>query len=183
MFSSEKKSYEREYTMPSLTELISFAKDHIGTQYQKKNKGRLELIRLLEVVHEFVEKLKQKENAPTDEALRDVCLGVWIFCYENIATKYKFFDPKFSEGYIYNTGSTLYSIMLSLLKNNKDDRIKEKNKLEYINQFYQFLYKPKSQSCINSMSILDIINEKRIALPVMLYLHQWFLTTNFLAHS
>jgi hypothetical protein len=166
MLSSDKKSERSEYTMPSLADLILFAKDHLGTQYRKKNKAHLELIRLLEVVHEFVEKVKAKENSPTDDELRDICLGVWIFCYENIKKKYMFFPPKFSEGYIYNTGSTLYSILLSLLKNDNDDKIKEKNKLAYINQFYQFVYKPSNRYCIDSRSILDVIHEKHISLPL-----------------
>lgn len=143
------------YKAPSLAELIIKSKK-IRSEYQGKNISRLELISLLEIVHESIEKTKVTQPL-TETQLQSICIGCWIFCLEKIARHYKVLNPAFEIGSFFNSGSKLYQLILNDLNLSKSNQINEQKKLDYLNQFYKY---------VNKEETLKIFEEKRLRINI-----------------
>ena len=75
----------QSYKAPSLKELILKSKK-IRSEYKGKTTSRLELISLIEVVHEQIEKINLHSQLPETQ-LQAISIGCWIFCLEKNRTK------------------------------------------------------------------------------------------------
>ena len=148
----------QEYKVPSLAELIKNTKK-LRAEYRGKNASRLELISLLEVVHEFVEKLNSTKKF-SEADLQSVCMGCWLFCLESIAQDYKVLNPEFEIGSVFNTGSKLYQLVLAQLNITKTNQIGEQKKLEYLNKFYKFIYKEENPLLVDELSVVETLVAK-----------------------
>lgn len=155
-----------EYKTPNLTQLIDYAKNHVRKAYKKSNESRLELITLLEVVHDIVANKNSPDLKPIESDLQDVCLGAWVFCFETIANEYRLLNPEFKEGYIYNSGSSLYKILLNELRIDKNHKISEKHKLDYLCKFYNFIFKDKEPVFSEELSAEEIIQSKKLKIQL-----------------
>lgn len=131
----------KEYHPPQLTDLIDKAKTKIRTNYKRQNPARLTLISLLENLANNLDKIViDTDNHPNLAEIKDIYLGAWIYCIESISNEYKILHPSYKGGYIFDSGSTLYNILLSHLGIDKNHQMTEKNKLFYLCKFYHFLF-------------------------------------------
>ncbi len=129
-----------EYNPPQLIDLIDKAKNNVRINYKKDNVSRLMLISLLENLGKNIEKFLDSELQTVAADMRDVYFGAWIYCIECIANEYRVLNPSYKGGYIFDSGSTLYTILTNNLSINKDHQITEKAKLYYLCKFYHFLF-------------------------------------------
>ncbi len=129
-----------EYNPPQLNELIVRAKKNLRSNYKNNKPARLALISLLENLADRIYKYVSLGHESAIPDLYDVYLGAWVYCMESIANEYRLFNPAHKEGYLFNSGSTLYEILLTNLCITKNHQITEKTKLYYLCKFYHFLF-------------------------------------------
>ena len=98
------------YTAPRLSELMTSV-IKITDQYTNDNPARKQLIHLLELVHEFISDIYQADDNLSEKDLQEICLGAWVFCYENIASNYHLISPEPTWRFFGSTGSTLFKLI------------------------------------------------------------------------
>ena len=105
-----------EYCPPQFNALV-FNISNIKLAY--KNSQRLSTIHLLEVLIEAIKEL-ETNGEREQQSLINPLLGAYLFCLKVIGKEYKYFDPKFSKGIFFHSGSTLYTLFLKYLEINLD---------------------------------------------------------------
>lgn len=150
-----------EYKAPSLLELIKRSKK-IRSEYKGKTSSRLELIFLLELIHEIIEQRYLKDKLYSESDLQAACMGCWIFCLESIAQHYKILNPEFGIGSLFNSGSKLYQVMLTQLNIDKHHQISDQIKLEDLNKLYKLIYKEENTISTEEPSIIELLRSKRV---------------------
>lgn len=150
--SGRNKSSSVEYNPPRLVDLIDKVKTRVRSEYKNNNPSRLELIDLLEAVHEFFAKRLQLTPKLTIPEDRDICLGAWVYCLETLL--------RMKKGYMFDGNSTLYNVLLKHLGINEKSKMTQKEKLYYLCRFYHFLF---SGPPINdaSLAALQLSNIKK----------------------
>src|SRR5437773_109621 len=111
------KEFSMVYIIPELNKLedVESIRQAYLAEHPKPNSERIKLINLLSVFIEIGRLAKISDNSITDEQLRQVYTGAYLFCLEQIAIQYRTLNPEFKAGWIYNSGSKLYSLLLEKL--------------------------------------------------------------------
>ncbi|MDA8561872.1 hypothetical protein N9L02_02020 [Gammaproteobacteria bacterium] len=140
-------SLVEEYTPPQLDSL-NFSSTKIRNEYTGTNASRLELISLIEDTHKY--KLNSINVKNSDNM--SIYLGCWIYCFEKINCEYNI-NPSFSNGYFFNSGSKLYTILEKHLNIDKYNKITNATKLKYISKYYNFICTKKTLIILMSKKI------------------------------
>ena len=97
------------------------------------------MITLLENLSAIVDEKKLERVDETE--LYQGLLGACMYCMDSIHQEYYLHSPSYHNGYIYDSGSPLYSLLSKTLDNRKDNEIIARDKLIYINKFHQMAEK------------------------------------------
>src|SRR3990167_8135657 len=122
------------YTLPTLDEILTLGK-LIDINHQNEDPERIKLAAILAKISDLIETLSQSETTNKEE-LRASLVGAYMYCLEAIGEKYYLHSPEFKNGYIYNSGSPLYSALANVLKINTTNPVTARERLIYINKFH-----------------------------------------------
>lgn len=156
------------YVIPELQTLLDVSK--IKEEYKAAktipNPERTKLIDILGVISEIILQAENSDINHDKFDLRKICLGAYLFCLEQIAAEYRALNPDFAEGYFFNSGSKLYQIILKALGITADNQINQQQKLIYLSQFYQYIFKTKKEVSTeifqkNNMIFVDVKRQVR----------------------
>ena len=78
-----------EYNPPTMVDLITRAKTNLRINYAKDNPTRLVLVSFLENLADYMQKfIKSSDQKAILPECRDIYLGAWLYCIDNIASEY-----------------------------------------------------------------------------------------------
>jgi len=129
------------YILPNLNDIITQVQ-LIDLKSLGENAERLKLAEMLVKISNLIESQNQLESSSKEE-LRASLVGAYMYGLESIAQEYYLHSPEFKSGYMYNSGSPLYSALEKILKLDAANQITARECLIYINKFYQFIEKNK----------------------------------------
>lgn len=120
------------YTAPAFEALLeNITKKSL---FPNETESRLLLAEQLATITQFV--IKMPNN--TANELPSQLIGANIYFLEMISQEYYVHSPEFKEGYIYNSGSPLYSFIAKGLNVTAENPLTPEDKLIFLNDFYQF---------------------------------------------
>lgn len=114
---------------------------NVREKYKKNNPERVELIDTLDAFTVALEKIDASAEKSDEIELQEIVFGAWVYCFENIANQYWLLNPEYEEGYIFNSGSTCYKILLEELEITPTNNIDEFDALRYMSKFFNYTFK------------------------------------------
>lgn len=81
------------------------------------------------------------QGKPLDKKSFQSLLGAHVYCLETISQEYYVHSPEYKKGYIYNSGSPLYSFIMKSLNITPENPLTARDKLIFLNKFDQFITK------------------------------------------
>lgn len=131
------------YVPPNIEEM-SAAIEVVKKEYTRKQ--RAQIVTALELTQKVLSNASQEKDAD-QKLLGDASVGLWMMLREHIECpdrwwdRYHFFQPEFKEGYLFNTGSRLYSSLSNALQHDKElNPIDPRAKLIHIEKFYNYFF-------------------------------------------
>ncbi|RDI42446.1 hypothetical protein [Aquicella lusitana] len=140
------------------TELIQRV-NIVRSNYKNKNPSRLELIEILDTFQSLVGSIGQDETRSETET-QEIAMGAWVYCLEIILQEYYLLSPEHKPGYVFNTGSTLYSILLEQLDINEENLLEDHDKLRYLEKFYYYFLNDENVD----MGAAEALEKKQLSL-------------------
>lgn len=134
------------YIIPKLDALldgIQRLRDEYLKDNTTPNPARLALLDVLDATAALINSQKLKFNRISQEELNEICLGAYLYCVEAISQEYRLLYP---EGYVLNTGSKLYKLLIEQLGITVDNKPDNKDNLIYINKFFNHAFKSHKAS-------------------------------------
>lgn len=123
------------YTAPELDALLQ----NIPTKdsLPQETLAYLKLADQLTILIEFI--AAQKKSNHNDSELLASLIGAHIFCLEMINQEYYLHSPELKKGYIYDSGSPLYSFITKGLNISAENPLMPRDKLIFLTKFHQFI--------------------------------------------
>ncbi len=168
------------YILPNLNEILTLAK-LMDLKSLNEKPGRLKLAAMLAKISNLIEIQDQSEGS-NKEALCASLVGAYIYCLESIGQEYHLHSPEFKNGYIYNSGSPLYSTLAKILKLHASNQVTTRERLIYLNKFYQFIEKNRDR--VDEQLKDDNLNHAQLLINVRsMLIKQLNLLTNTIAKT
>lgn len=120
---------EKEITK-SIEKIITDYKEK--TKDEEPNPDRIESLNYLQAVSAFITYLKDKTSP---EYLDYVHIAAELYVLQCIAAEYKLSNPRFSTGYVYNSGSRLYKLTMEQLQEKLKPLPEDLDKIIYLTTF------------------------------------------------
>ncbi|VVC77296.1 hypothetical protein AQUSIP_26230 [Aquicella siphonis] len=135
------------YKAPCLKDLRAIA-EHLKKSYQGTNPHRLSFIALYD---QLVEQTAKGTHLP--ENIINILIGALVFEMAYIKyDEYHGASPKKNVGWIWSSGSELYTLIKEKLHiNKKDNKLSYEERLFYLNEFYKYIDKVYPDSALQEL--------------------------------
>src|SRR5580700_2366932 len=149
------------YILPHLSEILTV--HLIDLKSLNENPERLKLATMLTKMSNLIEIQNQSGDSNKEELCASL-VGAYMYCLESIAQEYHLHSPEFKNGYMYNSGSPLYSILAKVLKLCATNQMTTRERLIYINKFHQFIEKHKDS--VDEQLKVDNLNHVQLLINI-----------------
>jgi hypothetical protein len=167
------------YILPHLSEILTV--HLIDLKSLNENPERLKLATMLTKMSNLIEIQNQSGDSNKEELCASL-VGAYMYCLESIAQEYHLHSPEFKNGYMYNSGSPLYSILAKVLKLCATNQMTTRERLIYINKFHQFIEKHKDS--VDEQLKVDNLNHVQLLINIRsILIKQLNLLTNKIAKT
>jgi hypothetical protein len=134
------------YKAPQIKQLQSLA-DELRLSYKKskgENPQRLSFITLYD-------RLVKHMSLDLPEKMTKVLIGALVFEMEIIEKEYKGSSAGVSKGWVYNSGSQLYTDIVRLLGVTPENQLSDDERMIHLFKFYEYVQKILPDSCVDQL--------------------------------
>lgn len=159
------------YTSPEFSELLQNIPNK--TLLADETPPHLLLADQLAIIIEFISE-QEKANSNNQKELVSNLVGAHIYYLEIISQEYHFHSPELKKGYIYDSGSPLYSFIAKALNITEKNKLTARDKFIFLIKFNQFITQKSSELETQlkpvSGNIIELQNKIKKMLNNLLYI-------------